>query len=219
MNFNEYPIESLMFITNRPEIVFTHGKGSWLYDNNGKRYLDFIQGWAVNSLGHCNDGMIEALNKQAQPLLNPSPAFYNEPMAKLAGSAHAAQLLRQGVLREQRRRSERRRDQARAQVGQEVQGRRVRNHHVRSQLPRPHARHHVRQRQAGLGHDLRTASAGLSESGSERHRVGRKAHQREDRRRDARADPGRRRRDSRHARIHAATARADEEAQPAPDRR
>ncbi|MGE8331851.1 MAG: hypothetical protein ACN6PY_12055, partial [Paraburkholderia nemoris] len=31
MNFNEYPIESLMYITNRPEIVFTHGKGSWLY--------------------------------------------------------------------------------------------------------------------------------------------------------------------------------------------
>lgn len=50
MNFNEYPIESLMYITNRPEIVFTHGKGSWLYDNNGKRYLDFIQGWAVNCL-------------------------------------------------------------------------------------------------------------------------------------------------------------------------
>ena len=66
MNFNEYPIESLMYITNRPEIVFTHGKGSWLYDNNGKRYLDFIQGWAVNSLGHCNDGMIEALNTQSQ---------------------------------------------------------------------------------------------------------------------------------------------------------
>ena len=59
MNFNEYPIDSLMYITNRPEIVFTHGKGSWLYDNTGKRYLDFIQGWAVNSLGHCNDGVIE----------------------------------------------------------------------------------------------------------------------------------------------------------------
>jgi len=84
MNYSEYPIESLMYITNRPEIVFTHGKGSWLYDNEGKRYLDFIQGWAVNSLGHCNDGMIEALEKQARKLLNPSPAFYNEPMLKLA---------------------------------------------------------------------------------------------------------------------------------------
>ncbi|MDR5736465.1 acetylornithine transaminase [Caballeronia sp. LZ016] len=85
MNFNEYPVDSLMYITNRPEIVFTHGKGSWLYDNTGKRYLDFIQGWAVNSLGHCNDGMIEALEKQARTLINPSPAFYNGPMAQLAG--------------------------------------------------------------------------------------------------------------------------------------
>ncbi|WP_250501785.1 acetylornithine transaminase [Caballeronia sp. AZ7_KS35] len=85
MNFNEYPVDSLMYITNRPEIVFTHGKGSWLYDNTGKRYLDFIQGWAVNSLGHCNEGMIEAIEKQARTLINPSPAFYNAPMAQLAG--------------------------------------------------------------------------------------------------------------------------------------
>jgi acetylornithine/N-succinyldiaminopimelate aminotransferase len=85
MNFNEYPVDSLMYITNRPEIVFTHGKGSWLYDNTGKRYLDFIQGWAVNSLGHCNEGMIEALDKQARTLINPSPAYYNAPMAQLAG--------------------------------------------------------------------------------------------------------------------------------------
>ncbi|AQG97895.1 acetylornithine transaminase [Burkholderia sp. KK1] len=91
MNFNEYPVDSLMYITNRPEIVFTHGKGSWLYDNTGKRYLDFIQGWAVNSLGHCNEGMIEALEKQARTLINPSPAFYNGPMAQLAGllTAHS----------------------------------------------------------------------------------------------------------------------------------
>ncbi len=74
-----------MYIANRPEIVFTHGKGSWLYDNTGKRYLDFIQGWAVNSLGHCNEGMIEAMEKQARTLINPSPAFYNGPMAQLAG--------------------------------------------------------------------------------------------------------------------------------------
>jgi acetylornithine/N-succinyldiaminopimelate aminotransferase len=84
MNFNEYPVDSLMYITNRPEIVFTHGKGSWLYDNAGKRYLDFIQGWAVNALGHCNEGMIEAIEKQARTLINPSPAFYNGPMAQLA---------------------------------------------------------------------------------------------------------------------------------------
>ncbi|NRO97861.1 acetylornithine transaminase [Paraburkholderia sp. NMBU_R16] len=85
MHFNEYPTQSLMYITNRPEVVFTHGEGSWIFDSEGKRYLDFIQGWAVNCLGHCNPGMIEALEKQARTLINPSPAFYNEPMAKLAG--------------------------------------------------------------------------------------------------------------------------------------
>lgn len=60
------------------------GRGSWLIDNNGKRYLDFLQGWAVNCLGHSNPGMIEALNLQAKKLINPSPAFYNEPMIRLS---------------------------------------------------------------------------------------------------------------------------------------
>ncbi len=44
---------SLMEITPRPAISFVSGQGSWLTDSHGKRYLDFIQGWAVNCLGHC----------------------------------------------------------------------------------------------------------------------------------------------------------------------
>ncbi|MCY0856475.1 MULTISPECIES: acetylornithine transaminase [unclassified Cupriavidus] len=84
MAFAEYPVQSLMYITNRPELVFTEGKGSWLTDHNGKRYLDFVQGWAVNCLGHSNQAMIDALVAQSQKLFNPSPAFYNEPMLKLA---------------------------------------------------------------------------------------------------------------------------------------
>ena len=84
MAFAEYPVQSLMYITNRPELVFTEGRGSWLTDHNGKRYLDFVQGWAVNALGHSNEGMIEALETQARKLLNPSPAFYNEPMLRLS---------------------------------------------------------------------------------------------------------------------------------------
>jgi acetylornithine/N-succinyldiaminopimelate aminotransferase len=75
---------SVMFITPRPDVIMVEGKGSWLTDNNGKRYLDFLQGWAVNCLGHCNPGMIEALNKQAKTLINPSPAFFNEPMIGLS---------------------------------------------------------------------------------------------------------------------------------------
>lgn len=75
---------SVMFITPRPEIMMVEGKGSWLTDNHGKRYLDFLQGWAVNCLGHCNPGMIAALNNQSQKLISPSPAFYNEPMIRLS---------------------------------------------------------------------------------------------------------------------------------------
>ncbi|MFS8975007.1 acetylornithine transaminase [Cupriavidus necator] len=84
MAFAEFPVQSLMYITNRPELVFTEGKGSWLTDHNGKRYLDFVQGWAVNCLGHSNQGMIDALVAQSQKIINPSPAFYNEPMLRLA---------------------------------------------------------------------------------------------------------------------------------------
>ena len=75
---------SVMFITQRPDVIMVEGNGSWLTDNNGKRYLDFLQGWAVNCLGHGNPGMIAALNTQAKKLINPSPAFYNEPMIGLS---------------------------------------------------------------------------------------------------------------------------------------
>ena len=85
MRYGEFDTASLMYITNRPDLVFERGEGAWLYDHNGKRYLDFIQGWAVNCLGHCPPEIRDALVKQASTLLNPSPAFYNGPMVELAG--------------------------------------------------------------------------------------------------------------------------------------
>ncbi|HFD86307.1 MAG TPA: aminotransferase class III-fold pyridoxal phosphate-dependent enzyme, partial [Gammaproteobacteria bacterium] len=75
---------SIMPITHRPETIFVSGKGSWLTDHHGKRYLDFVQGWAVNALGHCHPAVVEALQNQAAQLINPSPAFYNQPMIQLA---------------------------------------------------------------------------------------------------------------------------------------
>jgi acetylornithine/N-succinyldiaminopimelate aminotransferase len=74
----------LMEITERPEIVFVEGRGSWLTDHAGKRYLDFVQGWAVNCLGHCPPAVVDALAAQSRTLINPSPAFFNEPALKLA---------------------------------------------------------------------------------------------------------------------------------------
>ncbi len=85
MQYGAYSTDSLMTITNRPDLVFERGEGSWLIDHQGKRYLDFIQGWAVNCLGHCPPEITAALTAQAGKLLNPSPAFYNGPMVELAG--------------------------------------------------------------------------------------------------------------------------------------
>ena len=73
-----------MDITARPQAVFVRGKGSYLWDDSGKRYLDFMQGWAVNCLGHSPDTIADALAVQSAALLTPSPAFYNAPSLKLA---------------------------------------------------------------------------------------------------------------------------------------
>jgi acetylornithine/N-succinyldiaminopimelate aminotransferase len=77
--------DSLMFITTRPEVEFVRGEGSWLFDSEGRKYLDFIQGWAVNSLGHSPKIIRDALAEQAAKVINVSPAYYNAPMRKLAG--------------------------------------------------------------------------------------------------------------------------------------
>ncbi|MFV0282885.1 MAG: acetylornithine transaminase [Castellaniella sp.] len=84
MSIDRAGLNALMEITSRPELVFVRGQGSWLEDHTGKRYLDFIQGWAVNCLGHNPQAMIDALDRQSRLLINPSPAFYNQPSIDLA---------------------------------------------------------------------------------------------------------------------------------------
>jgi acetylornithine/N-succinyldiaminopimelate aminotransferase len=84
MSKNQDPFRSLMEITKRPPVVFVEGHGSWLKDQDGKEYLDFIQGWAVNAFGHSPGFLVEAISRQARKLINCSPAFYNEMMIRLA---------------------------------------------------------------------------------------------------------------------------------------
>jgi acetylornithine/N-succinyldiaminopimelate aminotransferase len=76
--------DALMDITARPQTVFVRGEGAYLWDDTGKRYLDFIQGWAVNSLGHSPAVVAEAIAGQAKLLITPSPAYYNAASLKLA---------------------------------------------------------------------------------------------------------------------------------------
>ena len=84
MEFSQYEVNALLNITNRPSLVFTEGHGMWLTDHAGKRYLDYLQGWAVNCLGHSPQCIQDALAAQSKKLINPSPAFYNEPSIALA---------------------------------------------------------------------------------------------------------------------------------------
>jgi acetylornithine/N-succinyldiaminopimelate aminotransferase len=80
------PFDALMNITARPPAVFVRGEGAYLWDDSGKRYLDFMQGWAVNCLGHSPAIIADAIAAQAKLLLTPSPAFFNEPSLKLANA-------------------------------------------------------------------------------------------------------------------------------------
>jgi len=75
---------SLMYIVTRPEAVMARGRGSYLWDVEGRRYLDALAGWAVNALGHCPPVLVKALQRQARELINASPALYNQPMIELA---------------------------------------------------------------------------------------------------------------------------------------
>ena len=69
---------------NRKKISFKYGKGSYLYSTNNKKYLDFVQGIAVNSLGHSNSKLIKKINNQSRKLWHVSNAFQIPEGEKLA---------------------------------------------------------------------------------------------------------------------------------------
>ena len=69
---------------NRKKISFKYGKGSYLYSADNKKYLDFVQGIAVNSLGHSNSHLINALNKQSRRVWHVSNSFIIPEGEKLA---------------------------------------------------------------------------------------------------------------------------------------
>jgi len=74
----------LMSVALRPERIMVRGSGSYLWDHEGTRYLDFVQGWAVNALGHTPPEIVAALHAQAQTLITASPAFHNAPQLSFA---------------------------------------------------------------------------------------------------------------------------------------
>lgn len=68
----------------RPDAVMVRGKGSYLWDRDGRKYLDFVQGWAVNVLGHAPAQVASAICDQATTLITASPAYHNALELQLA---------------------------------------------------------------------------------------------------------------------------------------
>ena len=74
----------LLHTYNRSSVVFDHGKGVYLYDTDGKEYLDFAAGIAVCSLGYGNETYTNAVKNQVDKLLHVSNLYYNEPTTEAA---------------------------------------------------------------------------------------------------------------------------------------
>lgn len=79
-------LEKKFIITTyaREEVIFTKGKGVYLYDQQGNKYLDFLAGISVCSLGHCHPKVVSAIRDQARKLIHTSNLYYTIPQIRLA---------------------------------------------------------------------------------------------------------------------------------------
>jgi len=79
-------IESRVYMqtVRRQPVTIVRGQGTKVWDENGKEYLDFTAGWAVNNLGHCHPVVVEAIQEQARTLMQTSNAYYTVPQLRLA---------------------------------------------------------------------------------------------------------------------------------------
>ena len=71
-------------VFNRYEIVLDHGEGAYVWDHNGKKYLDFLGGIAVNVLGHNHQALVKAVSEQAGKMLHCSNLYYTQAQADAA---------------------------------------------------------------------------------------------------------------------------------------
>ncbi len=71
-------------VYNRLGIAVARGAGSFLWDLEGKRYLDLFPGWGTQALGHCHPHLVKAVREQAGKLIHVPNTFYHEPQARLS---------------------------------------------------------------------------------------------------------------------------------------
>ena len=83
-NWTEVESKYYMFVVRRQPVVIVKGDGTKVWDVDGKEYLDFTSGWAVNNAGHANEAIADAIAEQARTLLQTSNQFYTIPQLQLA---------------------------------------------------------------------------------------------------------------------------------------
>jgi acetylornithine/N-succinyldiaminopimelate aminotransferase len=83
-NWQELEKKYYMNVVERVPLTIVRGKGARVWDEDGREYLDFVGGWAVNSLGHCHPVVTQAINEQANTLIQASNQFYTIPQLRLA---------------------------------------------------------------------------------------------------------------------------------------
>ncbi len=76
--------DSLLNVFGRPQLVLEHGDGAWVWDVDGRRYLDLVGGLAVNALGHNHPALVAAVSKQAGQLVHVSNFYTSVPQVELA---------------------------------------------------------------------------------------------------------------------------------------
>ena len=77
-------LDYVMKTYSRHDYALVRGKGSYVWDANGKKYLDLVSGIAVNNVGHCHPQVVKAIQKQAELLMHCSNLYWNEPQVRLA---------------------------------------------------------------------------------------------------------------------------------------
>ena len=83
MDFQQLTEQYHLPVYNRYPITLTKGKGAYVWDEKGNKYLDALAGIAVNSLGHCHPNVVEAVQKQVGQLMHISNFYYSKPQAQL----------------------------------------------------------------------------------------------------------------------------------------
>ncbi|MFC2052341.1 acetylornithine transaminase [Chloroflexota bacterium] len=83
-NWQELERKYFMHTFDRIPVTLVKGEGARVWDEDGREYLDFVAGWAVNSLGHCHPAVVEAVTEQVHTLIQTSNQFYTIPQLRLA---------------------------------------------------------------------------------------------------------------------------------------